>query len=557
MPARKTPVNKHDRVREYEAFVFLDLTTPGGRKELRRQVDCQDGARPGRSGLTPPAERLLDLIETRGYSAAVLEHDYIDIDHRAALARFYRLRHRDTAARCVRVHLFEKPVDRTSLETGLQKDEIESYRGFLVLRPFSHETLGRCILSGDLLRDQNRTYVTCKAPYSVNLAGHEIKFDGTPWMEQDGMVSACASAALWVIGWHLGHFFRGGHRLYTTPEITELATQYNLGTGRAMPSGGLNIDQMCHALHAMGYAPLLFGEYETLPADLAQSCVYTYVESGIPALLNLQFPLEGGHAVALVGHRLEATARPEPFEFAPEGKLPLKLFDASQFASRFVAQDDAGGPFRLVEFLDRDAWVRNDDPDLEILRNDREFGQDFDRLEAGFTCGVLFDRGTENRAFAFLGAILIPSPPRVTLGYREALTKAYALLIGFERTFRPLLKGPLVLRAYLRRSNAVKADCRATELNQEVKRRICWHPMPKWVWVAEITDLRGHRKNKAKIAGLILLDAAGHADAEPKEDLILLLTPQALVLGYPDPKRRIETFVVDQPPFSRYERPAE
>jgi hypothetical protein len=70
VPARKTPANKHDR--EYEAFVFLDLATPEGCKELRRQVASQDGARPGRSGLTAPGERLLDLIKTRGYSLRFL-----------------------------------------------------------------------------------------------------------------------------------------------------------------------------------------------------------------------------------------------------------------------------------------------------------------------------------------------------------------------------------------------------------------------------------------------------------------------------------------------------
>ena len=240
---------------------ILNLRTRSGRDELRRQVA-------NHGDVSAPAERLLSLIENRNYASAIVEPDYIDVDHHAALARFYRLRHRDTAARCVRVHLFESPVADVD---ELSQDQMDSYRGFLVLRPFSHETLGRCILSGDLCEGlQEESYVTCKASYRIHLGGREILFSGTPWMQQDRMVAACASTAMWVATWHLGHYLGGEHRVYTTPEITELSTRFSLATGRSMPSGGLTTDQMSNGFHAMGYAPLMFGEWEAPTPEQVQ-----------------------------------------------------------------------------------------------------------------------------------------------------------------------------------------------------------------------------------------------------------------------------------------------
>ena len=116
-------------VRADSGFLFLDLRTTEGKSELRRQIACQVGTRFRGSQLTAPAERLVGLIEARRYATAILERAYIDIDHRAALARFYRLRHRDTGGRCVRVHLFECWIDESKLEC-LTDDEIRYQRRF-------------------------------------------------------------------------------------------------------------------------------------------------------------------------------------------------------------------------------------------------------------------------------------------------------------------------------------------------------------------------------------------------------------------------------------------
>ena len=89
-----------------------------------------------------PVEQMLLLI-VKQCKTAVLERDYIDVDHRACLTRFYRLRHRDTRTRCTRVHLFGEVIARENLENGLVRKQSESYLGFVVLRPFSHDTLGR------------------------------------------------------------------------------------------------------------------------------------------------------------------------------------------------------------------------------------------------------------------------------------------------------------------------------------------------------------------------------------------------------------------------------
>ena len=205
-----------------ESVFILDLVDQVQRREFEDLL----WSTPGNASIEwpPHVARILQLVDL--CRTAVVESEYVDTDHRLSYSRLYNLRHADTPRRCTRIHLFACTVSRKQLD-DMPKETSKSYRGFLVIRPLSTDRLGRTILSPELFKkvDDLDVYLTCRASYEVSLVGNTISFIGVPWMEQEKLVSRCASAALWIASWHLTHRFRPEFRLFHTPEITDLATE--------------------------------------------------------------------------------------------------------------------------------------------------------------------------------------------------------------------------------------------------------------------------------------------------------------------------------------------
>jgi hypothetical protein len=217
-----------------------------------------------------PGVEILRLIQHL-IRSIVVEHEYIDADHRSCYARIYRFRHRDTPRRCNRLHLFA-PVDGRPIRLEdllADGDAWKAYRGNIVIRPLSHQKLGRTFLSVDLAPrpEHGSRFITCAHKGRSNLFGHYINYDAVPWMQQDHIVARCATAAIWTAAWHLSHKLAHEVRTFTTPEITDLATRYSHSSGRAMPSSGLHTQQVIDALQAMGFECQLYGEYGELTPD--------------------------------------------------------------------------------------------------------------------------------------------------------------------------------------------------------------------------------------------------------------------------------------------------
>jgi hypothetical protein len=294
------------------------------------------------------AARRLHALLTAKTKTVVLENDYIDLDFRACFSRLYYLRHSDLPRRCRRLHFFNERLKPEDLG-DLSEQQRKSYRGFVVIRPLPLTWLGRSILSNHLLQETIAAshsasfFLTCSAKYTVNLAGNDLDIIGAPWLQQDTMVSACASAAIWVASWHMSQKFAPDFKTHLTPSITDYATRTNIDGGRAMPSSGLTTQQILFALREMGYEPLIYTNLTAKSTALARRLIYYYVESSIPVILGLQFP-RGGHAVTIVGHTLDLTLPPEVRRIGP-----MEYCLSSDFVPGFIAQDDAGGPFRIAE----------------------------------------------------------------------------------------------------------------------------------------------------------------------------------------------------------------
>ena len=332
----------------------LDLLKPKDKKSFRDALYPE--GRPRAKSRRPRAANRIEELVLKVARTAVVEKEYIDLDFRASYARFYIQRHLDLDRRCTRIHFFSCALSAADLG-ALDLAARRAYLGYVIIRPFTNHALGRSVFSEQVLRASvprdYETYLTCRANQRANLAGNELRFLGVPWMQQDNLVSACASASLWVVNWHMSHRHVTEFRQFYSPEITDIAVQSVMETGRAMPSAGLTMGQMMYALREMGYDPL---PVQGVNEQRVRTRLYQYVEGGIPVIINLETS-DGGHAVTAVGHTFDRSRQFDiaAFEFENQ-KQPFVR--SSEFVPHFVIQDDAYGPFSLLELVDwESAWA--------------------------------------------------------------------------------------------------------------------------------------------------------------------------------------------------------
>jgi hypothetical protein len=133
-----------------------------------------------------------------------------------------------------------------------------------------------------------------------------------------------------------------GLTVLTPAEITEAASRYALPTGRALPSEGLTIQQICEATRAAGLQPVLIPSV-SLDHDRAQ--LLAYLNSGFAPVLALQ-SLSGagvGHAVCAVGlktNQVQTQTNPE-----------LHFKDRATSVTGIYIHDDRLGPYAAAELL--------------------------------------------------------------------------------------------------------------------------------------------------------------------------------------------------------------
>jgi hypothetical protein len=203
--------------------------------------------------------------------SVVVENHYIDRDYMEDHSVFYSKNLAPLPNFCRRVHFFRSDPDsaRAALKRLLnlksrdkfreQCDQFskDQYLGFTVIKPLDGCPVGKTVLHLYPERSDTglRRCFSCACDYVVHLLGVPLKISGLAFQQQDLGVSACATTALWSALQRTRAMEEGGPA--TPAQITIRASQYTLPFGRSMPSEGLSLDQMCQAIHSLGYAPNL------------------------------------------------------------------------------------------------------------------------------------------------------------------------------------------------------------------------------------------------------------------------------------------------------------
>ncbi|MDR1463153.1 MAG: hypothetical protein LBI68_08480, partial [Azoarcus sp.] len=285
----------------------------------------------------------------------IVEYEYIDRDyledHTAYYDRCFRFYGRHTR----RLHFFSKSFTRKQFTRLLQEPSIEpgytdlreSYLGFIVVKPLPQTIIGRtCLRTYDL--NGERRHFPGLHTYCVNLYGLELTVRSLPYQEQDTVVAACATSALWSCFHGTGRLFQ--HKIPAPFEITKWAEDIIPDnpdvSARMFPNAGLTYAQMAYAIRRVGLEPFVDAVNRR---HLLNATLYAYFQCKIPPILltrlvecvNGRYSARGGHAITLTGYSIgEARAT----EYDRTGFL----LRASRI-DRVYGHDDQVGPFaRMV-----------------------------------------------------------------------------------------------------------------------------------------------------------------------------------------------------------------
>jgi hypothetical protein len=397
-----------------------------------------------------------DLTTVR---TVVVEKDYIDKDYRDTFANFYAKKFAAYPSRTIRLHFFqcEVPPDSIWELSKFQKD----YIGFTVIRPTRVNTIGRTMLNPKLLPGRKGTM--CLAKNKVNVLGNELEVDAFPFMRQDTDVTVCAHASAWMVFRYFSEKYMR-YREYWPYEITQLTTDYS--GGRLVPSSGLTIGQLAEMFYRFGFHPKVYfrtGVTKQFPADpkLFDRLLYSYIESGIPVVASLP-----RHALTVLGHLSDyATA------------LPAQNFASSYgYAHGWVVNDDNHLPYQIVS---------------ESAGAIPQHPQGFVRAD--------------------ITAFVVPLYEKIHL-LAEDVERLFAALIasdvvGLVATKQTLKPDDVVVRAFLTSSKSYKR-VRVASGPQALGRLYAFRPMPKFIWVAELSTRDLYPKGK--IVGEVIWDATAN-----------------------------------------------
>ena len=479
-------------------------------------------------GLSAPLNKTISHLVSLGAKTAIVQHKVSDPDFEAEYDLYYVRWTLKVDRRCIRIHFFSEPSESddplSSIDAFYASDNEErKYLGFVTLRPIPRSIQGATILK-PLLHPRNNTFVIPKDKFEVNIAGRKFFVVGTPFLQQDNAVGACAQASIWMALRTLRR--KIGQNAYSPAAITEAATRF-VASSRTLPNRtGLSISQIVEAIRQSGYSPhsiLLKNGIAEIPSDrdlaIMRLKLYPYIESGIPVLLGLYPNGPDGHAVLVIGH--DWTEHPtEHISFdsrnpqtstnlvTPNAPGQMDLVDASSWINHLYIHNDNSGPY---------------------LPLPGRATKDYALSQAVF-------------AIPFLHKDILMDAEEAQLACHQILLNCLT-----SEVKRALPK--LVFRVYLQTRSEFRESIIDSELHEQAKRyyRLKW--LPKRLWVAEINQYDNYENapsGGARRLGEILLDPS--SDPADGHFLAVRLSKELLNLTSPTPLHTIGV-IIDRDPF--------
>lgn len=462
------------------------------------------------------AQYLHGYLTDIAVKAFVVECDYVDGDYLADFASYYVSCFEPYERFCRRLHFFSSKFDalhaRRIMLGIAESSEIEAFKkaylGFIVVRPLPVAVIGRTVLV-PYPEDQGRRNYTSIVPYTVNLHGIALTVGSLAYQEQDTVLAACATVAIWCALHRTAYLY--GSRSPRPPIITAEATKSVLYQ-RALPSTGLRLEQMMAAIRAAEMEPEVYEPVANNSLRLLSSLIYAYSRSGLPVILVADIIGLGKHAVTIAGFskqkaRVFQKELPRAFYATDiEGK---RLKDATGneienpvndnlplmglWINEFYAHDDGAGPFsRLV--------VRQPDPTLAYEFADVNWRTRFEGNWKDSTTGLL-------RAMVPT-AIIVPVYHKIRLSHDVVLGWINRVHGLFQGSGLQTNNDRIVWDVFITETRDYKSDVVSMNLHEDRKAGLLLSSQPRFIW-------RAMFKIDDQPMAELLLDATSFAKAFP------------------------------------------
>lgn len=382
----------------------------------------------------------------------LLEHEYISRSYLSDYSTYYSLCYYNYPRKCKRLHFFSETFDPdTFLKALIDKDDQyqniwNSYIGFIVAKPLPEAVIGPTILrtyNEDTGNPNSIRKFTAKYRYDINIFGKKITIDSLAYQEQDTVLSACATTALWSAFYRTSSLF---HTNIPSPsEITKSAGTLYLTSGRVFPNHGLDLYQICKSIESIGLVSELRNN-DRIKKDMQyfKAFVYSYLKVGLPVLLGINIENRGLHMVTLVGYREnKSIARPSK-----------EISLLGEHIDKFYSHDDQIGPFSRLTCLSNNLETSWWDP-----------------------------KDIKKKLKANVDAVIIPLHPKIRITFEDIYSKVNYIDYFFYKA--GFYKKDIIWDIFLDFSNSYKEEIlNSSFIDDNLKKKIILKNMPKYIWRA-------------------------------------------------------------------------
>ena len=453
------------------------------KKDINKVLDVLDKNRP-KDWDTFKIEMFFNSLKSDIIIA--VEENYVDYIYRDAFYNFYATKFKEYSRFCLKLSLFKSTIVTqgiVDLNTGIvdfsKKDLLlESYLGFLILRPFP-AIIGRNIIAVEAkTNDKIKIIQTLIKSSSIGL---KMEVSGFPHSSQDGQVMTCAETTVWCIMEYFGYRYPI-HKIVLPSHIKDVLR--NTTYERQWPSTGLYFHQISNGLRGFGMAPKTYGlanydrwgNYSGMKPDIKETLIGC-IESGLPLALSITSS-EGGHAVCAIGH--------EDYYLIPK----VEIYQTDDKGN--VVYDGSGLPKKSLYSYNRsiDKIVVNDD-------NMPPY-QEFDINKPCFYyTEPPFDKDEWNNAF--INIFVVPLPERVHMFPDVAIKFSQEILMN-------IAEDKSIYRTFLASSRSYKNHLMSSRaLSNANKNKLLEIEFPRFIWVTEFELEDDYKQGEA--TGLLILDA--------------------------------------------------
>ena len=432
-----------------------------------------------------------------GARSVIVQRRVLDPDFMAEYNAYYSRLFVNCPRDCTRVHFFtQKAVDLDDPLRFLDAEDFSgSYLGFVTLRPVGRTPVAATFLTpGDVVGN-----IRCLDVFPVHLGGTKLSVVGTPFMQQDNAVGACAQASIWMALRTMRK--REGDRAFDPAQISGEAMRSST-LARILPNReGLTDHQMLHAVRGTGYSPHLLW-LSTVSSDedkkkeelqLAKQRIAVYLDSEIPVLLALYST--SGHAVVAIGYTFSANATTGLNESRSITGVAVPVTYTTSWIQELIVHNDNSGPY--LRLADRTNPAKSN------------YALDQAEIAIPLLPMDVFLTGEEAMQVG-LGAW-----DDVLIAFTETMAECAKIAFAAQFVLRLLLLDRRRIRSWSRE------NARATDLAAQMR----LIDAPRRVWALEIhlkADVGKHATEAARsMVGFILIDPTG--DVNPNSVLMTYL----------------------------------